>query len=367
MILSARRLACALVLACAAVWSAAAATAAPRSISVPAPFVLTGHGLGHGIGLSQWGAEARAAAGQPLSQILRFYYPHTTLAPAGESASSPVRVLVAQAPALRVGARGAFRARDSHGRTLTLSGMTDATLSSFGSAHLTYPVELAPVGHALRVRGLAYAGDIRIVRRGSALLTVNVVAVEDYVRGVVSCENPAYWRPAALQAQAVAARSYVLAHRHADADFDVFSDDRSQNYRGLVRNFPNSRRAASATAGKVIVFGGRIANAMFSASNGGLTSDGGEPYLESRRDPFDARTPAADWGPVNVSPARLAAAFPELRAGVQSLSFTYDASDRVSQVTLKLADGSEQTLSGFEFQQHLGLRSTYFSPGATAP
>jgi SpoIID/LytB domain protein len=354
------------VLACAAVWSAAAATAAPRSVSVPASFVLTGHGLGHGIGLSQWGAEARAAAGQPLSQILRFYYPHTALKSAGKSASSPVRVLVAQAPAVRVGARGAFRARDSQGRTLTLRGMTQATTSSFGSAHMTYPVELAPIGHALRVRGLSYAGDVRIVRRGSALLVVNIVAVEDYVRGVVSCENPAYWRAAALQAQAVAARSYVLAHRHAHADFDVFPDDRSQNYRGLVRNFPSSRRAVAATAGKVIVFGGRIANAMFSASNGGLTSDGGEPYLVSRSDPFDARMPAADWGPVDVSPVRLAAAFPQLHAAVQSLSFAYDASDRVSQVTLMLADGSAQRVSGFEFQQHLGLRSTYFRAGAAA-
>jgi stage II sporulation protein D len=363
---SAKRLAGALCVLCAVAWSAAAATAETGTVSVPASFVITGRGLGHGIGLSQWGAQARAAAGQPLSKILGFYYPHTALEPAGETASAPVRVLVAEAPAFKVGARGAFTARDADGLTITLSGMRRATLDALGSTHLTFPVELAPIGQPLRVRGLAYAGNVLIVRRGPALLAINVVAVEDYVRAVVSVENPASWRPAALQAQAVATRSYVLAHRRPGAAFDVFSDDRSQNYRGLARDFASSARAVSATAGEVLVFRGKIANAMFSASNGGLTSAGGEPYLVSRRDPFDARGPAANWGPVAVSPARLAAAFPRLRTAVESLSFTYDTSSRVAHVTLKLADGADEHLSGFEFQQRLGLRSTYFSAGAAS-
>jgi stage II sporulation protein D len=363
---SARRLAGVLWLVCVLAWSTAAATAATGPVvSVPASFVLTGHGLGHGIGLSQWGAQGRAAAGESLSQILASYYPHTALKPAGDAAAAPVRVLVAQAPTFKVGASGTFTARDAHGQTVTLSGMHQATLDTLGSTDLTFPLTLAPTGHPLRVGGLAYAGDVRIVHRGQALLAINVVAVEDYVRGVVSTESPGYWRPAALQAQAVAARSYVLAHRHAHADFDVFPDDRSQNYRGLARNFASSGNAASATAGQVLVYRGRIANAMFSASNGGLTSAGAEPYLVSKRDPFDARSPAADWGPVSVSPARLAAVFPELRAPVESLSFIYNGSDRVSHVTLTLADGSRKRLSGFEFQQRLGLRSTYFTAGAT--
>ena len=196
---------------------------------------------------------------------------------------------------------------------------------------------------------------------------INVV--EHCRAGAKRCvsSGSAYWRPVALQAQAVAARSYVLAHRRPHADFDVFRDDRSQNYRGLARKFASSRDAVLATAGEVLVFRGRIANAMFSASNGGLTSAGPEPYLVTQRDPFDARSPAADWGPVSVSPARLAAVFPELPAPVESLSFTYNASDRVSHVRLYLADGSRKRLSGFEFQQRLGLRSTYFTAGPASP
>jgi stage II sporulation protein D len=343
----------------------AAATSATGPASLRAPVVLEGHGLGHGIGLSQWGAEERAAAGETLSEILSFYYPHTMLVQGGSSATAPVRVLVAEAPVLKVGSWGSYTASDSHGRLATLNGMTRASLDAFGTTNLTFPLQLTPLGQPLRVGGLPYAGTVRIVRRGQTLLAINDVPVEDYVRGVVSTENPAYWPAEALQAQAVAARSYVTSHRRAHAPFDVFSDDRSQNYRGLARNFPTAQRAVLATAGQVLEFHGRIADAMFSASNGGLTGDGKKPYLVTRPDPFDARSPAANWGPVTISAARLAAVFPELPAAVSSLSFAHNRARRVTVVTLGLSDGRVRRVSGSVFQQRLGLRSTYFE--ATEP
>lgn len=345
--------------------SLAPATSATGPARLNAPVVLEGHGLGHGIGLSQWGAEERAAAGETFSEILSFYYPRTTLVPSGPAATAPVRVLVAKAADLKVGSWGAFTASDSHGRLATLNGMTRASLGSFGTTNLTFPLQLTPLRQPLRVGGLPYAGTVRIVRRGQALRAINDVPVEDYVRGVVSTENPAYWHAAALQAQAVAARSYVISHRRAHALFDVFDDDRSQNYRGLARNFPSAARAVSATAGQVLEFHGRIADAMFSASNGGLTGDGKKPYLVTRPDPFDARSPAANWGPVTISAGRLAAVFPELPASVSSLSFAHNHSKRVTVVTLRLSDGRVRRISGSVFQQRLGLRSTYFE--ATAP
>jgi SpoIID/LytB domain protein len=348
------------LLVCAVLCSAVSATAATPTSPTAPPIVLVGHGFGHGIGLSQWGSEVRARTGQTVAQILHFYYPHTAIGRAVAAAAEPVRVLVAEAPSLKTGAWGTFRARDARGNTVTLSGLQTATAASFGSTRLAFPIDLTPNAHYLRVGGLPYAGGIRLVRHGTLLDAVNVVSVEDYVRGVVSAENPAYWHAAALEAQAIAARSYVLAHRNARASYDVFSDDRSQNYRGLIRNFATSRQAVAATEGEVLLFRGRVANAMFSASNGGLTSAGPEPYLVKRRDPFDARSPAADWGPVTVSARRLAAVLPGLTAPVTALAFTYNRSQRVADVTLKLTNGASEQLSGSEFQQRLGLRSTYF-------
>ena len=106
---------------------------------------------------------------------------------------------------------------------------------------------------------------------------------------------------------------------------------------------------------------------MFSASNGGLTSAGPEPYLVKRADPYDARSPAADWGPVTVSAGRLAAVLPAVAAPVTALAFTYNSSQRVADVTLKLTNGASEQVSGSEFQQRLGLRSTYFEVATQLP
>src|SRR5262249_6740052 len=74
----------------------------------------TGHGFGHGVGLSQWGAEERAAAGQTFQQILSFYYPGTELKTV---AGADVRVWLASRPKLQVGSQAAFTVRDAGGRT----------------------------------------------------------------------------------------------------------------------------------------------------------------------------------------------------------------------------------------------------------
>lgn len=341
--------------------AAAADGPAPQAVQ---KLVLTGHGLGHGIGLSQWGAEERAVAGQSLRTILGFYYPGTSLQ---ARPARVVRVLVAERATLTVGSRGTFSARDAAGDTWTLRGLQQVATTLAG-VRIAYPLELTPAAMPLRVGGVAYAGSIRITRRAGQLLAVDLVDLEQYVAGVVSAECPAYWKPAALEAQAVAARSYALSHRRSSAPFDVYPDDRSQNYRGLARNFPAAARAAAATVGEVISYRGRIANAMFSASNGGLTNAGGEPYLISRPDPFDALSPAANWGPVSVSAARVEAAFPALgRGALAGVSVRYDKAQRISRVILTGTTGTRLAVSGFSFQERLDLRSTYLTISAIAP
>jgi SpoIID/LytB domain protein len=338
-----------------------AAPGSPGAAPAAVPVVLTGHGLGHGIGLSQWGAEERAAAGAPLPQILAFYYPGTSIGSDGAAARQPLRVLVAQAPALQIGARGSFAVRDAAGHTWRQSGLQSALPATFGGQRVRYPVLVQPVSQPLRVGGVPYAGTVRIFRKRGALLAVNVVPVEQYVRGVVAAECPAFWPAAALKAQAVAARSYALANRRPRSVFDLYSDDRSQNYRGLARNYETSASAVEATAGQVLWFRGKIANAMFTASNGGLTRAGHEPYLVARPDAFDARSPAADWGPVTITSDQLEAAFPKLRAPAATVAFTYGTSGRVRLVRITTTRGDVVRESGFVFQERLGLRSTFFT------
>jgi len=349
---------------------AAAALVCPCVVAAadkPAPpaverIVLVGHGLGHGIGLSQWGAEERATAGQSLRAILGFYYPGTSLT---ARPTHLVRVLVAERTTLTVGSRGSFSARDRAGHVWTLRGLQQAG-ATFAGHRVVYPLELTPGSTPLRVGGVPYGGSVRITRSGGLLLAVDQVGLEQYVTGVVSAECPAYWKPAALEAQAVAARSYALSHLRKHSPFDVYPDDRSQNYRGLARNFAAAGRATAATTGDVLTYHGRIADTMFSASNGGLTNAGGKPYLISRPDPFDARSPAANWGPVAVSAARIEAAFPALAgAALAGVSVRYDNAHRAARVILAATTGKRLAVSGFSFQERLDLRSTYLTIAAT--
>jgi stage II sporulation protein D len=197
---------------------------------------------------------------------------------------------------------------------------------------------------------------------------VNDLDLEDYLVAVVSSECPGYWHSVALQAQAVASRSYALASLRPDAAFDLYPDDRSQNYHGLNRYLPRAAAAVAATRGRVLLHDGRPAYALFSAANGGLTNvpDGiwegaSPPYFAVRPDPFDAESPATIWGPVTVSRAVLQKAFPELTAGVARVAVARNAGRRAAEVTFTGADGSTVTVDGYAFQQRLGLRSTYLS------
>jgi stage II sporulation protein D len=117
------------------------------------------------------------------------------------------------------------------------------------------------------------------------LLAINYVDLEDYVAGVVEAEMGSRFLPEALKAQAVAARTYVLHHRNSRGWFDVFSDTRSQVYRGLSQRSAAALAATHATRGIVMVYGGQFVNAMYSASAGSQTVGvSGIPYLKSLPD-----------------------------------------------------------------------------------
>ena len=73
---------------------------------------------------------------------------------------------------------------------------------------------------------------------------------------------PSSWLPAALQAQAIAARSYALASKQAGAPFDVYADGRSQAYLGVSAETPAGRQAVDATAGEVLLYNGAVADPL---------------------------------------------------------------------------------------------------------
>ena len=131
-------------------------------------------------------------------------------------------------------------------------------------------------GAAIEVDGIRYRGDVEVSVSGEGtLVAVNVVSIEDYLRGVVPKEMgpEVYPEIEALEAQAIAARSYVLAQlgRHGQQGFDACATAHCQVYGGASAEHPLSDRAVAATEDLVLAWNGKVANTLFSSTCGGMT------------------------------------------------------------------------------------------------
>ena len=291
--------------------SAAGAAASPV-------FVLKGHGWGHGVGLSQYGAYGRASAGQDYPQILAFYYDGTNV---GETTRSKIRVLLSENhSSVTLRSSEDFQVGDK-----TLARLTDWKLVPkdgqvrvVGKGKVGDPAIAKPGKGFLQVGEDRYRGDLKIYNQNGSLDVVNVVGLQGYLYSVVPREMPSSWPLEALKAQAVAARGYAVNANRPDTRYDIYDDTRDQVYGGLNYGSgedPGSTAAVKATAGEVLKSGADVISAFFSSSNGGRTAAsvdtwGGDlPYLVSKADRFDAKfNPYRNWTVV-FSPGALQTRF----------------------------------------------------------
>lgn len=165
------------------------------------------------------------------------------------------------------------------------------------------PVEAG--GGPLAVEGMgAYRGAIEVVSTGGGLTVINEVGLQDYVKGVA--EVPSSWPTEALRAQAIAARTYALNQKESKTDSpwkaagaDICNTDSCQVYVGLAKEQDpggaNWAAAVDDTAGQVLLYDGRPLLAQYSASNGGQSSAGSQPYLRAVADPDDAASALGHW------------------------------------------------------------------------
>ncbi len=123
-------------------------------------------------------------------------------------------------------------------------------------------------GGVLLVNGRPYGGKLRLIREPQGLRLVNHVGLETYIAGVVGAEMPSSWSMEALRAQAVAARSYALAHmaRPANRHWHLGDTTRWQAYRGLSSSNDRTRQAAGSTAGLILSYQGGIVESLYAAN-----------------------------------------------------------------------------------------------------
>lgn len=214
----------------------------------------------------------------------------------------------------------------------------------------------------------------------SNLMVTNHVPMESYLRTVVPSEVSSSWPGAALRAQSVAARSYAMSEMRARASkaFDVWATTRSQYYPGAIRynsawsvvaraEASTTDAAVSATKGQYLSYAGKPALAMFSSSNGGVTSAGSVGFLANRWDPYDgaaAKNPVRAWTDT-ISAADLKAAYPSIGeiTSVRVLSRTGVGlwGGPVTKLEIVGSKGTVPVTGGDAIRALLGTRSAYLT------
>ena len=291
--------------------------------SVVSGVVFYGSGFGHGVGMSQYGAEGLATgAGSPVQtgeQIIQHYFPGSTFA-FGDVARPLNRVLLSQpsSTAAYVCGRnryfagnggdfesdGGFKVLDAANNMVEVaraSGGADWQFFATSGVLTIYnnmtgtPVRVGGTYTALTLQPLDatkpirfgqkdhtdgspgfYRGEMRLGNLGDTLRVINALTYDDYVRGVISYEMPRTWNAEALKAQAYAARSYAYASwRDGTRDYDVSDDQSDQCYGGVAAEYDTTNAAVAATVGKLVVYNGVIVKTYFASSSGGYTLDFG--------------------------------------------------------------------------------------------
>ena len=388
--------------------------------------VITGGGWGHGIGMSQYGAYGRALNGDSATDILEHYYTGVTVetapmpkavrvgllqartsisaSPSSLGSSGKVVIRVSGGERIASGAaradwrfesssRGGVRVH-KNGALVTRDGKT-----VFGSTTKPVVMVFARFGTIVHVaeKGLNYAhGRMEVgtyssssCAAGYCLRLVLRAPMHRYLYGLG--EMPSSWPQAALQAQAIAGRTYAHEkitrsgqHRYPcdcalyDSSIDqVYVGDAKRT--GSGRYWTNWKGAVDATRAMVVTYGGRPIRPYYSSSSGGHTENnenvwGGSPipYLRGVRDAADdvAANPNHRWRVEMDWPTfsrRLDAVYGTGRLERFELVAPFGVSGRVTVVKGHNAGGvrivgSARTVraSGSSIRSALGLKDSLF-------
>jgi len=333
-----------------------------------ATWVIKGHGNGHGVGMSQWGAYGFAKHGKSYRGILGHYFKRTRVA---TTRDSRIRVLL-DSGAGSVGFGRATKACGTHlhrhrhyrfvdsGSNVILLARTGRRLANCGRAGTAQ----GPGAIRIARRG-TYRGSLK-AKAGSGLLVLNVVHLDAYAKGVVANEVPSSWPQAALRAQTVAARSYALGVGGGQS-FDVYDDSRSQVYGGKRSETARTNRAVERTSDQVVKYRHRVATTYFSSSSGGETESiqfgfpGSDPvpYLKSVDDPYDGFSPDHSWR-VRYSQGQMESRLGGLFSGRLRRIRVLKRGDSPRIVRAKVVGSrGSSRVTGLELQGRLGVTSIW--------
>ncbi len=212
--------------------------------------------------------------------------------------------------------------------------------------------------------GRRYRGSLELRLTGGSVRVVNVVDIEDYLRGMGEILTPS-WPAATLQAQAIAARTYAL--RYMAASGEICPTQRCQVYLGAQAEYPAMDKAVAATRSKVLVYEGKLIAAFYSASGGGTIATPAEAFGGDVEIPY-LKAGAYPTGDLKAWTVTMTLGEVARRVGYRGtpsgVAITeVGPSGRALTVSVY---GSAGTLNvrGPSFDAALGLKSTFFTFGS---
>lgn len=242
-------------------------------------------------------------------------------------------------------------------------------------------VTLKPAsGDIFTFEGKSYRGALTLRANNGAMMVINEVPLESYLYGVVPQEAIPSWPAAALEAQAVAARTYALhtMEQNKNQLYDVSTSTDHQVYGGVSGETHSTTAAVNHTKGIVMLYNNRPINALFHSDGGGYTEDsvnvwGNDiPYLKGVKDYSNSSSSASNWT-VSTNRHALEGKLNAASKGVGKLKSiqltplgnpgkaTSDrgVSGRIKSATF-VGTAGKVTLSGDDLRGILGLKSTLF-------
>ena len=304
-------------------------TPAALADALPAHFIITGSGYGHGVGLSQIGAKGMALEGKSASDILNYYFTGTTVAPVQDDMD--IRVNIGhQLTYLSLKAdKGSTVGIQLHQGDLTgpltqiplTATLKFAMVGKVISVSIVAPKQAPVILPASTLWSFTWDGNLTVnklvLKYGSVALratpvtkstpkielTTTMKLHDQYIYGV--SEVSSSWPSASLQAQAIASRTYALSRIgkiRKDCDCNVYNTIYDQNYVGASKEMEATygalwKSAVDSTTvdsshGLAVLYNGQPINTFFSASTGGVSANSADvwgtayPYLVSVSDPY---------------------------------------------------------------------------------
>ena len=384
-----------------------------NAVDVPATFSFQGSGYGHGVGLSQMGARSMALAGQSSEQIIKYFYKDVVieqkddskilrvnighlLASAkistatkgsqlqiiqGEAGSESVLPVSSLADSITFSIIGStVSPRVTLGKTTqVLTRSRTFTIRWAGTRYLEGPDTLISVSHSGVTQKLRY-GQIQVKAVKSPAgyrieMTNSVRLADEYLWGI--SEMPSFWPVAALEAQAIASRTYALSKAgiyRSVCDCDLYGSISDQTFLGYAKEIEKKygviwKDIVTRTTGLTITQAGLPITAYFSSSSGGKTElainawGSSKAYTQIVDDPGSLdlilNPRFVTWNR-EVPQSVIAAAF--LLPDVVSLEILgVNESGTVAQIQATSSTGVQVALRGETFRSRTKIPSAWFS------